>query len=55
MEGGRFDISTSHPFDVGSGVVFVFMEETGSDSGVGQRGSDSGGEPFLAANSRFVA
>lgn len=43
--GGRELISTSHPFDVGSGLAFVFMEESGS----GEQD-----EPLLPVNSRFV-
>ena len=33
VEGENELVSTSHPFDVGSGLVFVFMEEIGSGDG----------------------
>ena len=42
--GGKELISTSHPSDVESGLVFVFMEEMGS-------GEEE--EPFFCSKSRF--
>ena len=42
--GGKELISTSHPSDVESGLVFVFMEEMGSDEEE---------EPFFSRKSRF--
>jgi len=44
-EGGNEFTSTSHPFDVESGLVLVFMDEIGSGEGE---------EPFFRRKSRFA-